>query len=516
MNNHPHLTLTVNGQNIDVPDEGLTLLDVLRDHCGTISVKDGCSPQGQCGCCTVLVDGQARVSCVTPARRVAGRKITTLEGLDEETQIAWGSALCSTGGSQCGFCTPGIIMRFADLKNRERIDKEKAERALHAHLCRCTGWQTILEAWDTYEDNHSLPPPNESKLRAELEGGSPQTTGIDIALGKGGFSADTAPPESLFAVLNTQNEWVVGETLTEARQKAGKIQGRRTTISPEPPLELPDGDWIATLQTTWVDPAYLEIDASWCEPDGIPSSLLANGGAFGAKKESPVQTAAQQLAKQYGKPVLAQFSREDTVRFGFKRPPVAGGIDSTGKGILRVVRTPGIVDAIERFTSEIRVEEIEISGPPTSSHVRAAGWAEAAALLSAFKGEPQTITNPNGGSAYAQVTAEGITVSVRCGNPLDETTLRAYCIGAAHMAWSWVTSESLAVDQEGEIHDLTIRSFGITPASITPPITVIIEQDEGEPVNGSDTVFAAVASATWLAQGTPVQWPTKLSDVIKK
>ena len=181
-----------------------------------------------------------------------------------------------------------------------------------------------------------------------------------------------------------------------------------------------------------------------------------------------------------------------------------------------MVRTPGIVDAIERFTSEIRVEEIEISGPPTSSHVRAAGWAEAAALLSAFKGEPQTITNPNGGSAYAQVTAEGITVSVRCGNPLDETTLRAYCIGAAHMAWSWVTSESLAVDQEGEIHDLTIRSFGITPASITPPITVIIEQDEGEPVNGSDTVFAAVASATWLAQGTPVQWPTKLSDVIKK
>ncbi len=141
--------------------------------------------------------------------------------------------------------------------------------------------------------------------------------------------------------------------MAEARQKAGKIQGRRTTISPEPPVELPDGDWIATLQTTWVDPAYLEIDASWCEPNGTPSSLLANGGAFGAKKESPVQIAAQQLANQYGKPVLAQFSREDTVRFGPKRPPVAGGIDSNGKGILRVVQTPGIVDAIERFTSDI-------------------------------------------------------------------------------------------------------------------------------------------------------------------
>ena len=162
------------------------------------------------------------------------------------------------------------------------------------------------------------------------------------------------------------------------------------------------------------------------------------------------------------------------------------------------------------------LEEIDIPGPPTSSQIRAAGWAEAAALLSAAKGTPQTITSPGGGSAKAQVTSEGITVSVNCGDPLDETTLRAYCIGAAHMAWSWVTSESLTVDKTGEIHDLTIRSFGITPASMTPPITVIIELDDGEPVNGSDAVFAAVASATWLAQGTPTQWPTKLDLVTNK
>ena len=516
MNIHPNLNLTVNGKNIEVPETGQTLLDVLRDHCGLTSVKDGCSPQGQCGCCTVLIDGQARVSCVTPARRVTGREITTLEGLDQETQDSWGTALCATGGSQCGFCTPGIIMRFADLKNREEINKEKAERALHAHLCRCTGWQTILEAWDGYRNACPLPDQENSQRRAEIEGGTPQATGLDIALGKGGFSADTVPPESLFAVLNSDKEWVIGENLLEARQKAGKIQGRRTTINPEPPIELPEGDWIATLQTHWVDPAYLELDASWCEPNGTPSSLLANGGAFGAKQTSFVQKAAQELANQYGKPVLAQFSREDSVRFGPKRPPVAGGIDANGKGILRIARTPGINESIQRFTSEIQVEEIDIPGPPTSSQIRAAGWAEAAALLSAAKGTPQTITSPSGGSAKAQVTSEGITVSVTCGDPLDEITLRAYCIGAAHMAWSWVTSESLTVDKTGEIHDLTIRSFGITPASMTPPITVIIEPDDGEPVNGSDAVFAAVASATWLAQGTPTQWPTKLDLVTNK
>ena len=85
-----------------------TLLEVLRDRLGVRSVKDGCSPQGQCGCCTVWVDGQARVSCVTPLSRVRGRHVTTVDGLAPEVAHRWSEALCATGGSQCGFCTPGI------------------------------------------------------------------------------------------------------------------------------------------------------------------------------------------------------------------------------------------------------------------------------------------------------------------------------------------------------------------------------------------------------------------------
>ena len=83
---------TVDGVGVEVPDDGGTLLDVLRDRIGIRSVKDGCSPQGQCGCCTVLVDGQARVSCVTPARRANGRTVTTLDGLDPEVRTAWAEA----------------------------------------------------------------------------------------------------------------------------------------------------------------------------------------------------------------------------------------------------------------------------------------------------------------------------------------------------------------------------------------------------------------------------------------
>jgi CO/xanthine dehydrogenase Mo-binding subunit len=76
------------------------------------------------------------------------------------------------------------------------------------------------------------------------------------------------------------------------------------------------------------------------------------------------------------------------------------------------------------------------------------------------------------------------------------------------MALGWVTSEGLAVDAAGEVHDLTIRSFGILRAVDTPPVDVTVEPDDGSPVNGSDAVFAAVAAATWLAQGTPPTWPT--------
>ena len=142
----------LNGDQVEVADDGCSLLDVLRDGFGLTSVKDGCSPQGQCGCCTVLVDGEPRVSCVTPARRIADRRVDTLEGLAPEVALAWGEAFCATGGSQCGFCTPGIVMRLEGLRRKggDLGERPAVDRALAAHLCRCTGWQTIVESAAAY------------------------------------------------------------------------------------------------------------------------------------------------------------------------------------------------------------------------------------------------------------------------------------------------------------------------------------------------------------------------------
>ncbi len=99
-------------------------------------------------------------------------------------------------------------------------------------------------------------------------------------------------------------------------------------------------------------------------------------------------------------------------------------------------------------------------------------------------------------------------MQVQAGRVLDKTVLRSYCSGAAHMAYSWVTSESLGVDPEGTVHDLTVRSFDIVSAANMPAVHVEIADDGSEPVNGSDAVFAAVAAAVWIDRGCPPVWPT--------
>ena len=507
--------ITVDGCRVPVGEDAGSLLDVLRGA-GYVSVKDGCSPQGQCGCCTVLVDGSPRVSCVTPARRVRGRTITTVDGLEPGLADRLVEAFSATGASQCGFCTPGIVCRLAGVAERggDIADRTVVERALAAHLCRCTGWRTIIEAASRAASQVVSPRPagthrdlDAAGRRARIEGGVAQRVGADVVAGRGGFAEDTAPADALVAVPDGDG-WAVGETLSAARAQAGKLQGRRSTIGLRHPLEVPAGDWAATLCTTWVEPAYLETDASWCEPGGEPASPLANGGAFGGKVGSGVAAVARELADRHGRAVRVVLSREDAVRLGPKRPPVAGGVRADGTGELVVVATPGVVGAIGRVAPGLVVREVEVRGPSTSAELRAAGWAEASALVSAVDGRTVHVA-PAGGRASAEVRADGsLLVWVDAGDPLDEVVLRSYCVGAAHMALGMVTSEGLATDETGEIHDLTIRSFGILPASATPPIHVEIEASTGPPVNGSDAVFAAVAAAAWREAGYKTEWPT--------
>ena len=142
------MQLTLNGRVVDVavPD-GSSLLELLREECGLRSMKDGCAPEGSCGACTVIVDGRPVVSCAQPATRFAGRAVETLEGLPPDTRRGWANAFVDSGASQCGFCTPGIVMKAeALLRRTARPTDEDVARALAGNLCRCTGYIRVIEA----------------------------------------------------------------------------------------------------------------------------------------------------------------------------------------------------------------------------------------------------------------------------------------------------------------------------------------------------------------------------------
>ncbi|MFZ9628332.1 MAG: hypothetical protein ACO3C1_03170, partial [Ilumatobacteraceae bacterium] len=249
--------------------------------------------------------------------------------------------------------------------------------------------------------------------------------------------------------------------------------------------------------------------AAWCAPGAEPAAVLANGGAFGGKQSGELAVlgeVARRLADDCGHTVVATWSREDVVRLGPKRPPVAGGVRADGTGVLRVARTPGIAAAIAAVAPGLVVEEVDVVGPPTSARVRGAGWVEAAVLTAPADG---WITSPAGGAAHASVADDGtVHIRVRCGEVLDETVVRSYCIGAAHMALGWVRSEGITVGDDGVPLDLTVRSFGIVRAVDMPRVEVTIETSDGPPVACADAAFAAVALAVWRGEGFARRWPT--------
>ena len=127
--------------------DGETLLETLRERCGIKSTKDGCAPQGQCGCCLALIDGNPKVSCATPAAKVDGKEILTLEGLTDAERDATARAFVAAAGLQCGFCIPGFALRAKWLLDRKPDPtRQEIAKAINGHLCRCTGYVRIVDA----------------------------------------------------------------------------------------------------------------------------------------------------------------------------------------------------------------------------------------------------------------------------------------------------------------------------------------------------------------------------------
>ncbi|MFC7340554.1 (2Fe-2S)-binding protein [Saccharopolyspora griseoalba] len=144
---HREIELTVNGGTVRrrVPVRRL-LVDFLRDDLGLTSTHAGCE-QGICGACTVLVDGEPARSCITLAVQADGAEITTIEGLTPESGLSpLQRAFKDRHGLQCGFCTPGFVVTLSAADPADHPDEESIRELLAGNLCRCTGYQHIVEA----------------------------------------------------------------------------------------------------------------------------------------------------------------------------------------------------------------------------------------------------------------------------------------------------------------------------------------------------------------------------------
>lgn len=140
--------LTVNGEQVSLAVPGMRrLLDALREDLGLTGTKEGCG-EGECGACSVLVDGEVVNSCLVPVCQVDGSRIETVEGLAGDGRLnGLQAAFLETGGAQCGICTPGMLMAGeAFLASGRRPSEDAIREAIAGNLCRCTGYTKIIEA----------------------------------------------------------------------------------------------------------------------------------------------------------------------------------------------------------------------------------------------------------------------------------------------------------------------------------------------------------------------------------
>jgi selenium-dependent xanthine dehydrogenase len=285
----PVVRFTLNGQATEVtaaPED--SALDLLRDRCGLISPKDGCSPQGQCGCCVVLVDGMPRVTCAMSAEKCGGKTILTLEGLPAEERALWAGSFVAAAGLQCGFCIPGIVMRAKSIVDRNpRPTRREIAKLLDVHLCRCTGYTKILDAIElaasVKRGERTLPPLEED---GHVGKSLARYQGVELAMGDRPYTDDLKLPAMLEGAV-LLSEHARARILSIDTSEAERLPGVLAVVTAK---DVPGQNRVGLIYEDW--PPFIGV--------GMTTSMVGDVlAAVAAVDEHTARAARQHIKVEY-------------------------------------------------------------------------------------------------------------------------------------------------------------------------------------------------------------------------
>jgi xanthine dehydrogenase molybdenum-binding subunit len=241
----------VNGSPVEFTDSDLTLLDVLRDQLGLISPKNGCQPQAQCGCCTVLLDDKPVLSCALRAAKAHGRSVTTLEGLDALHRQQLAECFVRCGGVQCGFCIPGFAMRAVGLCHQNaHPTRDDIIQACKPHLCRCTGYAQIIDSIECYgrvRRGKPLPQPGDRDCSGKVGTSLARFSGREVVLGARPFIDDMRVPGMVFGALRLSDHPKATVRAIDARD-ARRMSGVLRVVTA---ADIPGDPYVGLIESDW-------------------------------------------------------------------------------------------------------------------------------------------------------------------------------------------------------------------------------------------------------------------------
>jgi xanthine dehydrogenase molybdenum-binding subunit len=463
------VAFVVNGTPVTVRRDHPHLLAALREELDITSPKDGCSPSGQCGCCTVLVDGKAIVSCQQSLEKVANTNITTLEGVSQVERDAFANAFAACGGLQCGFCIPGIVVRAkAQIdKKGAGLKREDMARHLGAHLCRCTGYVKILDAIDSVAKKLSPEIVSTGGLGVRVV----KHEAEELALGDRGYIDDMRLPGLMHASL-VFTKHARAEVLSIDTSRAMSRPGVRAVFTAaDIPGELMMGiiykDWPVMIPVGGFTSYAGDVLAIIVADSRLNARNAIDDVAVEYKPLTPITDARNAIASND----IAVWKTDSNIlsKSTYKRGDVDTAIASSTHVVRETFETQRIEHAFLEPESTLAVPSIS-KGNLRELHVYSGGqgvWDDRndIARLLAIANEQVTVTLvTNGGAfggkedmsnqAHASLAAWLLNEPVKCTLTREESFLMHAKRHPIEMTYE------AACDQDGKLTALRVRAIG--------------------------------------------------------